>query len=152
MESESVKEQVLNSIACNSVKTPPRRTVRINLIFDSFHFESIIDICLHVIVAPLERRTIVFRRGTSKGEMGTTPLGGQTDPNSIEGLREEWKNAQKKAKKKHTSLRINNIIPQRIPLSTFSVCLPCRVASRETSRHHCTTVSRSTTTPILSSI
>lgn len=91
---------------------------------------------------PLDKRIIVLRSGTSSGLMGVIPVGGQTLPNSSVGCNEEWKNAQKKAKKKNTSELIKRSIPSRIPFSTFSVCLPWKVASRVTSRHHWIIVSR----------
>jgi hypothetical protein len=53
--------------------------------------------------------------------MGVIPIGGQQHPNSGVGARLLWKNAQKKAKKKHTSDKINRIIPQRRPLATYVV-------------------------------
>jgi hypothetical protein len=68
--------------------------------------------------------------------MGVIPTGGQQQPNSGVGASLLWKNAQKKAKKKHTSDRINRIIPQRRPLATYEVCAPMKVPSRITSRHH----------------
>jgi len=43
----------------------------------------------HVIVAPLDRRIVVFKRGTSKGLIALIPRGGHTLPSSILGLREE---------------------------------------------------------------
>jgi hypothetical protein len=50
--------------------------------------------------------------------MGVIPIGGQQHPSSGVGASLLWKNAQKKAKKKHTSDKINNIIPHRSPLAT----------------------------------
>jgi len=78
----------------------------------------------HVIVAPDERRMVVLSKGTSKGLMASIPTGGQTLPTSTLGLKEAWKNAQKKAKKKKTSELMKSTIPMRIPLSTFRVCFP----------------------------
>lgn len=45
--------------------------------------------CAQVIVAPLERRIVVLRRGTSKGLMALIPVGGQALPTSILGLSDE---------------------------------------------------------------
>lgn len=45
-------------------------------------------------------------------------MGGQQHPSSGVGASLLWKNAQKNAKKKHTSDRINRIIPQRRPFVT----------------------------------
>jgi hypothetical protein len=50
--------------------------------------------------------------------MGVIPTGGQQQPNSGVGANLLWKKAQKKAKKKHTSDKINSIIPQRSPVAT----------------------------------
>ena len=91
--------------------------------------------CAQVIVAPLESKIVVFKRGTSNGLIPEIPAGGQTLPTSILGLKEEWKKAQKKAKKKNTSEQINNTIPIRRPSSTLLVWAPRWVASRATSRH-----------------
>ena len=42
-----------------------------------------------MIVAPLERSTVVLRRGTSKGLTGRTNVGGQAEPISTFGPKEE---------------------------------------------------------------
>ena len=75
------------------------------------------------------------------------PVGGHADPTSMFGLRDAWKNAQKKARKKNTSDEIKSTIPNRMPLSTFRVCFPWNVASRVTSRHHWIMVARISTIP-----
>lgn len=75
----------------------------------------------HVTVTPEARRTAVFRSGILNGLIGVIPIGGQQQPSSGVGARLLWKNAQKKAKKKHTSDRMNKIIPQRRPLATYVV-------------------------------
>merc|ERR1712002_1328980 len=54
------------------------------------------------------------------------PAGGHTLPSSTLGLKEEWKKAQKNAKKNATSEEMNNIIPRRIPLSTFFGMFPLK--------------------------
>merc|ERR1719270_2486944 len=105
------------------------------------------DMWAHVIAAPLDRSTVVFKRGTSYGSIGLTLVGGHVEPVSTFGLNEEWKNAQKKAMKRNTSLTMNNNIPNRNPDSTRSVCLPCNDASRITSRHHCIIVKRTIINP-----
>jgi len=74
--------------------------------------------------------------------MASIPTGGQTLPTSTLGLKDAWKKAQKKAKKKKTSELMNSTIPIRMPLSTLRVCLPWNVASRVTSRHHWIIVAR----------
>jgi len=43
----------------------------------------------HVMVAPEERRIIVFSKGTSNGLIALIPVGGQIPPTSIFGLNEE---------------------------------------------------------------
>ena len=55
--------------------------------------------CDHVTVAPELSRITVFRKGISQALKGSIPIGGHTEPNSIEGAILEWKKAQKKAKK-----------------------------------------------------
>jgi len=42
-----------------------------------------------VTVAPEVSRTVVFRRGTVKGEKTKIPVGGQTEPTSMAGLKEK---------------------------------------------------------------
>lgn len=98
-------------------------------------------------VAPLESNTVVFSNGTPKGLIDSTHTGGQVAPTSTVGLNDEWKNDQKKAKKRQTSLIINSNIPNRNPFSTLSVCFPWKVASRLTSRHHWHIVNRTTNIP-----
>ena len=92
--------------------------------------------CDQVTETPEDNSTTVFKRGTPQGERGLTPKGGQLLPISIEGAKLLWKNLQKKAKKKHTSDRINKTTPIRKPLAVFLVWEPCIVLSRTTSRHH----------------
>lgn len=75
-------------------------------------------------MAPEDNKTVVFNKGTSNAEIGVIPIGGQIDPTSMLGLKEEWKKAQKKPTKKKTSEQINNNIPKRKPLSTLAVCFP----------------------------
>lgn len=99
-------------------------------------FPSISLWCAHVTVTPDARSTAVFRSGTLNGLIGSIPTGGQQHPNSVVGASLLWKNAQKKAKKKSTSERMNRIIPYRRPCVTYEVCAPWKVASRITSRHH----------------
>jgi hypothetical protein len=74
-----------------------------------------------VTVTPDASRTAVLRRGTLKGFKGLIPIGGQQHPISGVGDRLLWKNAQKNAKKKHTSDKMNRIIPRRRPLVTYVV-------------------------------
>ena len=87
-------------------------------------------------VTPDASSTAVFRSGTLNGLIGVTPIGGQQHPSSGVGAKLLWKKAQKNAKKKHTSERMNKIIPHRSPFATYDVWCPRNVASRATSRHH----------------
>lgn len=64
------------------------------------------------------------------------PTGGQQQPSSVVGASLLWKNAQKNAKKKHTSERMNRSIPYRSPVVTYVLWAPWNVPSRITSRHH----------------
>lgn len=99
-------------------------------------FPSISLWCAQVTVTPDASSTAVLRSGTLNGLIGVIPTGGQQHPSSGVGASLLWKNAQKNAKKKQTSERINRIIPQRSPLATYEVWWPKNVASRMTSRHH----------------
>jgi len=61
--------------------------------------------------------------------------GGQTLPTSCAGVKEEWKNVQKKAAKKQTSLRMNRSIPNLRP-STINGEYSPPTDSDTTSYHH----------------
>lgn len=113
-----VKEASQYSLACRNVKYTPRVTVRLRLWRALFSFPSISLWWDHVMVTPEARSTAVLRRGTEKALIGVIPVGGQVQPNSGVGASLLWKKAQKKAKKKHTSDRINRIIPHRRPFNT----------------------------------
>lgn len=78
----------------------------------------------HVIVAPDERSTAVFSRGTSIGLSGVIPVGGHSAPSSGVGTRLTWYNAQKKPRKKKTSDVMNRIIPYRMFFWTPFVWCP----------------------------
>lgn len=80
-----------------------------------FRLASIMLWCAQVTVTPEARRIAVFRRGTSRGLRGLIPAGGHCPPNSGVGARLEWKNAQKKPRKKNASDVMNRIIPYRRP-------------------------------------
>jgi len=135
------------SIAWSNVKYTPRPTVTHSAIWASSHRSSINAMCAHVIVAPEDSRMVVLSKGTSKGLMALIPEGGHADPISTLGLSAAWKKAQKNARKKNTSELMNSTIPRRMPLSTLRVCLPWKVASRVTSRHHCSIVRRTRRRP-----
>jgi len=72
----------------------------------------------HVTVTPDARRTAVLSKGTLNGSRVVIPTGGQQHPSSGVGANLLWKNAQKNAKKKHTSDKMNSNIPYRSPLVT----------------------------------
>ena len=99
-------------------------------------FPSINLWCAQVTVTPEANNTAVFRSGIENGFNGLIPAGGQQQPNSGVGDNLLWKKAQKNAKKKHTSERMNNSIPYRNPFITYEVWWPRNVPSRITSRHH----------------
>lgn len=61
--------------------------------------------------------------------------GGQTPPTSWAGVKEEWKNVQKKAAKKQTSLRMKRSIPNLRP-STINGEYSPPTDSDTTSYHH----------------
>lgn len=145
--SDMENEDIAYSMAWRAIKYTPSTTVITSLLIASNQCSSIIAMCAQVIVAPLDSKIVVFRRGTSNGLIVEIPVGGHTLPTSILGLKEEWKKAQKKAKKKNTSEEINNTMPIRRPFSTLSVCAPRWVPSRVTSRHHKYMVIRVRTNP-----
>lgn len=99
-------------------------------------FPSISLWCAQVTVTPLANKTAVLRRGTLKGLMGVTPVGGQVHPSSGVGASLLWKKAQKNAKKNSTSDTINRTMPHRSPFVTYEVWWPIKAASRIISRHH----------------
>lgn len=135
MPSEMVKEPIIYSIYCSEMNNNPNTIVIAKPNRASIDCPCAIAIWVHVIVTPLESRIEVLSRGTLKGLGAHTPKGGQIEPISIPGLREEWKKHQKNEKNRNISLIMNNNIPRRNPISTFVVCLPWSVASRLTSRH-----------------
>jgi hypothetical protein len=64
---------------------------------------------------------IVFKKGNPHGFNTSIPCGGQTAPICIDGIKLEWKKAQKNPKKNIISDVINKTIPLRKPFVTFSV-------------------------------
>lgn len=92
--------------------------------------------CAHVTVTPEASRMAVFSSGTSRGLRGLIPVGGHCPPSSGVGTRLEWKNAQKKPRKKNASDVMKRIIPYRKPFWTVGVWCPWNVPSRTMSRHH----------------
>lgn len=91
-------------------------------------------------MTPDARSTAVFSRGIENGLIALIPVGGQEHPISGVGASLLWKKAQKKAKKNITSEVMNRMTPNRSPEATRVVWCPMKVASRITSRHHCSMV------------
>jgi len=83
-----------------------------------------------VIVAPLDKSITVFRRGNSKGFIGSIPIGGHWAPNSTVGVNALWKKAQNIAKKNNASDTINSIIPKFKPFWTDRVWSPNKVKKK----------------------
>lgn len=79
---------------------------------------------------------IVFIRGSSKGLNNLIDFGGQIPPKSILGDRILWKWVQNSDTKNIISDKINNIIDNLVDDLHFFVCIPWKVLSRITSRHH----------------
>jgi hypothetical protein len=135
MESLIENVDIRYSIICKKVKYTPRKIVVSNIA--GLSTQSHIRLwCLQVIVTPEDNRIAVLKSGILIGFIGTTENGGQIIPQSTNGLRELWKNDQKKARKNITSDKINKTIPSFNPVCTPFVCSPIIVASRITSRHH----------------
>jgi len=124
------------SPAWRNVKYAPNLTVMVSAWMAFVRFPSINLWCAQVTVTPEAKSTAVFSRGIENGFNGLIPTGGQQQPNSGVGESLLWKNAQKNAKKKHTSETMNNNIPYRNPFITYEVWCPKKVPSRITSRHH----------------
>jgi len=124
------KELIRYSSPCRRVKKTPRATVRPKekkqvLVTPDFREEW--D---QVTVAPDERRTTVFSKGTWKADKDCRPRGGQHEPNSTLGESEQCRYAQKKPKKKKISETIKRPIPSRNPNCTRLVWNPKWVDSR----------------------
>lgn len=118
------------------VKYTPKIIVKKRNLLHSFLFPVMIKWWAAVKVIPDLRRIIVFINGILIGLNDLIPLHGQFCPIKISGERHEWKKAQKKDKKKNTSDVMNRIIPILSPERTSFVCIPSKVDSRTTSRHH----------------
>lgn len=89
----------------------------------------------HVIDTPEVIKIIVFKRGTLIGLNLVILTGGHICPSSILGLKEKWKNLQKKEKKNIISDVMKRIIPIFKPFKTSVWCNPWKVTSRITSFH-----------------
>ena len=77
-----------------------------------------------VTVAPLPKRIKVFNKGIWKGLKTTKEKGGHITPISAVGFKDLWKKVQKKEAKKHTSLKMNNIILDFNPSCTKGLYSP----------------------------
>ena len=146
-ESEIWNGLSIYSSAWNPVKKNARITVKARLIIASFRYPATIEWWAQVTAQPDRSRSIVLRSGTSQGLKAIIPCGGQTLPIWIAGTIDEWKKAQKKAKKNITSDTINKTIPIRCDFCTAVVWRPSNVASRTTSRHHVNITNHSITWP-----
>lgn len=106
------------SMYCKKEKYTPKIHVMVNpfLAFLKLLFSK--EWCAQVIEAPDEIRIIVFNKGTLIGLKLTTDTGGHVCPSSILGLKEKWKNLQKKEEKNIISDVMNKIIPNFKPLIT----------------------------------
>lgn len=92
--------------------------------------------CAQVTVAEERSRRQVLRKGSEKGEIGTTPAGGQTPPMEGSGDREKCRYAQKKETKKKTSEHKKKIQPRTSEDCTRRVWYPRKVPSTTTFRSH----------------
>lgn len=101
----------------------------------SLFFPIIKKWCAAVNETPDLSKIIVFINGIPIGLNLLIPLQGHFCPIKMSGDKEEWKNAQKKDKKKNTSDVIKSIIPNFNPIITSFVCIPSNVDSRTISRH-----------------
>jgi len=106
------------------VKYIPKRTVRVKPCKALRRLPSMRAWWANVTVTPEANKTPVFNSGIEKGLIGSIPAGGQVQPISGVGANLLWKNAQKNAKKKQTSERINKTIPIRMPLTTAELWNP----------------------------
>ena len=99
-ESEIWNGLSIYSSAWNPVKKNARITVKARLIIASFRYPATIEWWAHVTEHPERSKINVFKRGTSHGLKAWIPWGGQVFPIWIAGTIDEWKKAQKKAKKR----------------------------------------------------
>jgi len=124
-----VKDDTLYSIPWKTVKIKASNTVAIEPYKAPSRFPCINEWWAYVIVAPLDNKITVLRRGNSKGLTGSIPIGGHWAPNSTVGVKALWKNAQNTAIKNKASDTINKIIPKFNPFCTANVWSPKKVPS-----------------------
>lgn len=110
-ESEIVNGAFTYSNPCSAVNLPANPTVINNACTAWLRSPATIAWCAHVTLAPDVNKINVFKNGTSHALNTSIPFGGHTDPISGVGDTADQKNPQKNAKKNHTSLKMNNIIP-----------------------------------------
>jgi len=128
-----VKEEMKYSIAWRKVKYTPRRIVTTH---GTNHWELPIKLWwAQVTLTPDLSRIKVLSKGPWKGLKAVSINGGHTPPTSWAGVKEEWKNVQKKAAKKQTSLRMKRSIPNLSP-STIKGEYSPPTDSDTTSNHH----------------
>lgn len=111
-------------------------TVIVSLFFVLSILLKIILWWAHVIVSPEVNRIVVFKSGVCIGLNVLIPFGGHVIPISMLGAKLLCKKAQKNDTKNIISDIINSIILIFIPFTTIELCMPMKVASRDTSRHH----------------
>lgn len=114
------------------VKYNPRMIV--NTINTTESDEVRIRWCATVAVTPEDRRTIVLRRGTSRGLINETPIGDHTLPSATSGDKEASKKDQKNPEKNITSEKINRAIPYLRP--SWTTWLWCPQSLSETTSDH----------------
>jgi len=88
-----------------------------------------------VAVTPLISKITVFKRGTWKGGIITSPKLGQEISPLETGAKLKWKNLQKTLKKNQTSLNKNQTSPHFNAAWTSLLWFPWEVLSRITSRN-----------------
>jgi hypothetical protein len=88
---------------------------------ESLNEPRLIALCTQVTLKPDIIKTKVLNNGNSKTEITLKPTGGQIVPTSIDGLKAEWKNAQKKPKNNIISEVIKNKKPNFNPCLTIFV-------------------------------
>jgi len=98
--------------------------------------------CAQVTDAPELSNKMVLSSGISQALKVVKKAGGQIPPSTGEGLKLEWKKAQKKPKKNIISETINKITPIFSPACTWSVCWPSKVPSRIMSLHQVNIIKR----------
>jgi len=135
MPSFIVNGAVAYSNPCRAVKIIAKIIVIHNAYIACCFWPKTITWCAQVTEAPELNNKIVFKRGISHGFNVVKYAGGQIPPIAGLGLKLEWKNAQKNAKKNIISETINKITPIFNPCWTVFVCCPSYVPSLIISRH-----------------